>query len=109
MVPSRRISEKDIGYPVRLVQITPAHMMRVTDLIVTCVETLRRICRCSLENEFTELIRLNRWMVMYLTVNQLDSIVAVAWMVLGPETPRTPCRWTSVLRPWFNGSLATRF
>jgi len=41
IVPSRRIFEKDIGYPVRLVQVAPAHMMRVTGLIVTCVETLR--------------------------------------------------------------------
>ncbi|MQM15361.1 hypothetical protein Taro_048307 [Colocasia esculenta] len=37
---SRRIFEKDIGYPVRLVQVAPTHMMRVTGLIVTCVETL---------------------------------------------------------------------
>ena len=41
IVPSRRIFEKDIGYLVRLVQVVPAHMMRVTGLIVTCVETLR--------------------------------------------------------------------
>ena len=41
IVPSRRIFEKDIEYPVRLVQVAPAHMMRVTGLIVTCVETLR--------------------------------------------------------------------
>ena len=41
IVPSRRIFEKDIEYQVRLVQVAPAHMMRVTGLIVTCVETLR--------------------------------------------------------------------
>ena len=41
IVPTRGISEKDFKYPVRLVQVAPAHMMRVTDHIVTCVETVR--------------------------------------------------------------------
>ena len=32
-----------------------------------------RLVRYSLEKEFTELIRINPLMVLYLTVNQIDS------------------------------------
>ena len=48
-------------------------MMSMTDPKAIGVETLRIDSRCSLEKEFTELIGINPWMVLYLTVNQVDS------------------------------------
>ena len=48
-------------------------MMSMADLIAIGVETLRIDSGCSLEKEFTELIRMNPLMVLYLTVNQVDS------------------------------------
>ena len=44
-----------------------------TDPIAIGVETLRIDSGCSLEKEFTQLIRMNPSMVLYLTVNQVDS------------------------------------
>ena len=43
------------------------------DPIAIGVETLRIDRGCSLEKEFTVLIRMNPWMVVYLTVNRVDS------------------------------------
>ena len=48
-------------------------MMSMADPIAIGVETLRIDSGCSLEKEFTELIRMNPLMVLYLTVNQVDS------------------------------------
>ena len=48
-------------------------MMSMTDPIVIGVETLRIDSGSSLEKEFTELIRLNPLMELYLIVNQVDS------------------------------------
>ena len=44
-------------------------MMIMADAIAINVETLRIDSGCSLEKEFTELIHMNPWMVLYLTVN----------------------------------------
>ena len=48
-------------------------MMSMFDPITINEETLRIDSGCSLENEFTELIRINPRMVLYLTINQVDS------------------------------------
>ena len=48
-------------------------MMSMTDPIAIGVETLRIDRGCSLEKEFTVLIRMNPLMLLYLTVNQVDS------------------------------------
>ena len=48
-------------------------MMSMTDLIAISVKIIRIYSGCSLEKEFTESIRMNPWMVLYLTVNQVDS------------------------------------
>ena len=48
-------------------------MMSMADPIAIGVETIRIDSGCSLEKEFTELICMNPWMVLYLTVNQVDS------------------------------------
>ena len=50
-------------------------MERITlsDLLAIGVETLRIDYECALEKEFTELILINSWMVLYLTVNQVYS------------------------------------
>ena len=47
--------------------------MIMADHIAIGVETLRIASGCSLEKEFTELIHMNPWMVLYLTINQVDS------------------------------------
>ena len=48
-------------------------MMSMADPIAIDVETLRIDNGCYLEKEFTKLIRMNPCMVLYLTVNQVDS------------------------------------
>ena len=66
-------SRRTSNYPERITLSNPTHMMSMTDLIAISVETLRIDSGCSLEKEFTELIRMNPLMVLYLTVNQVDS------------------------------------
>ena len=48
-------------------------MMNMADPIAIGVETLRIDSECYLEKEFTELIRMNPSMALYLIVNQVDS------------------------------------
>ena len=47
--------------------------MSMADPIAIDVETLMIDSGCPLEKEFTKLIRMNHSMVLYLTVNQVDS------------------------------------
>ena len=47
------------NYPERIIQSNPTHMMSMVDLVDIDVETLRIDGGCSLEKEFTELIRMN--------------------------------------------------
>ena len=47
------------NYPERITLSNPSHMMSMSDPIAICVETLRIDSGCSLEKEFTELIRMN--------------------------------------------------
>ena len=61
------------NYPERIALSNPSHMMSMADPIAISVETLRIDSGCSLEKEFTELIRMNPLIVLNLTVNQVDS------------------------------------
>ena len=47
------------NYLERIALSNPTHMMSMADLIIIGVETLRIDSGCSLEKEFTELIRMN--------------------------------------------------
>ena len=47
------------NYPEKITLSNPTHMMSMVDLIDIGVETLRIDSGCSLEKEFTELIRMN--------------------------------------------------
>ena len=62
-------SRRTSNYPERITLSNPSHMMSMVDPIAIGVETLRIDSGCSLEKEFTELIRMNPRMVLYLTVN----------------------------------------
>ena len=68
-----RYSRRTSDYPERIALSNPTHMMSMTDPIAIGVETLRIDSGCSLEKEFTELICMNPIMVLYITVNQVDS------------------------------------
>ena len=52
-------SRRTSNYPERIALSNPSHMMSMTDPIAFGVETLRIDSGCSLEKEFTELIRMN--------------------------------------------------
>ena len=66
-------SRRTSNYLEIIVLSNPSHMMSMTDLIAIGLEILRIDSWCSLEKDFTELIRMNPWIVLYLTVNQIDS------------------------------------
>ena len=52
-------SRRTSNYPKRIALSNPSHMMSMIDPIAIGVETLRIDSGCSLEKEFTELIRMN--------------------------------------------------
>ena len=52
-------SRRTLNYPERIVLSNPTHMISMADPIAISVETLRIDSGCSLEKEFTELIRMN--------------------------------------------------
>ena len=52
-------SRRTSNYPERITIFNPTHIMSMTDLIAIGVETLKIDSGCSLEKEFTELIRMN--------------------------------------------------
>ena len=54
-----RYSRRTSNYPERIALSNPTHMMSMADPIAIDVETLRIDSGCSLEKEFTELIRMN--------------------------------------------------
>ena len=66
-------SRRTSNYLERIALSNPSHMMSMVDPIAISVETLRIDSGCSLEKEFTELICMNPWMVLYLTGSQVDS------------------------------------
>ena len=47
------------NYSKRIILSNPTHIMSMSDLVVIGVETLRIYSGCSLEKEFSELIRMN--------------------------------------------------
>ena len=49
------------------------YTISMADPVAISVETLRIDSGCSLDKEFTELICMNSRMILYLTVNQVDS------------------------------------
>ena len=52
-------SRRTSNYPEIIALSNSSHMMSMADLIAISVETLRIDNGCSLEKEFTELIRMN--------------------------------------------------
>ena len=54
-----RYSRRTLNYPERIILSNPSHMMSMADPITIGVETLMIDSGCSLEKEFTELIRMN--------------------------------------------------
>ena len=52
-------SRKTSNYPERITLSNLNHMMSMADLVAIGVETIRIDSGCSLEKEFTELIRMN--------------------------------------------------
>ena len=52
-------SRRTSNYPERIALSNPSYMMIMADHIAIGVETLRIDSGCSLEKEFTELIRMN--------------------------------------------------
>ena len=52
-------SRRTSNYPERIALSNPTHMISMVDIITIGVETLRIDSGCSLEKEFTELIRMN--------------------------------------------------
>ena len=54
-----RYSRRTSNYPERIILSDLTHMMSMADLMAISVETPRMDSRCSLEKEFTELIRMN--------------------------------------------------
>ena len=66
-------SRRTSNYLERIALSNLTHMMSMTDPIAIGVETLRIDSGYSLEKEFAELIRMNPLMVLYPTVNQVDS------------------------------------
>ena len=61
------------NYLERITLSNPTHMMSMADPVAIGVEALKIDSGCSLEKEYTELIHMNPLMVLYLTVNQVDS------------------------------------
>ena len=61
------------NYLKRIVISNLTNMMSMTDLEAIGVETRKIDSGCSLEKEFTKLIRRNPRIVLYLTVNQVYS------------------------------------
>ena len=57
--------------PDRLVHTMLALMKGMIDLIIICVETLKQVCRCLLENKFTERDSLKEHLMeFYLPINR---------------------------------------
>ena len=52
-------SRRTLNYPERIALSNPSHMMSMVDPIAIGIETLRIDSGCSLEKEFTKLIRMN--------------------------------------------------
>ena len=71
------------NYLKRIAISNPTHMISMADLVAIDVETPRIDSRCSFEKAFIEFIHMNPLMVLYLTINQVDSCHS---FVCGPLT-----------------------
>ena len=76
-------SRKILNYPERIALSNPTHTVSIAGPIAISAETLKINSGCYLEKEFTKLIRMNPWIVLYLNVNQVDSCHSC---VCGPLT-----------------------
>ena len=101
-------SRRTSNYPERIALSNPSHMMSIADPIAIGVETLRIDSECSLEKEFTELICMNPWMVLYLIFNQVDSCHDCVCGPLTWDTKDNLCMDDRVLIMTYE-SLATRY
>ena len=54
MFPINGLLKRGLVNPDRLIHTLFAHWIRMNDLMIICVETLKQVCRCLLENKFTE-------------------------------------------------------
>ena len=66
-------SRRTSNYLERITLSDLTHIMSMVDPVAIGVETLRIDSGCSLEKEFTELIRMNPSIVLCQIVNQVDS------------------------------------
>ena len=64
-------------------------MMSMADPVAIGVEILNIDSCCSLEKEFTELIHINPGMILYLTINQVDSCQNCVYDLLTWDTKYT--------------------
>ena len=62
-------SRRRSNYIERIALSNPTHMISMADHVPIGVKTLRIDSGCSLEKEFTKLIRMNPRMLLYLTGN----------------------------------------
>ena len=68
-----RYSRRTSNYLKSIALSNSTHMTSMTDPIAIIVETPRITSWWSLEKELTKLICMNHRMVLYLTINQVDS------------------------------------
>jgi len=55
----------------RLVHTMLSVLKRMIDIIIICVETLKQVCMCLLENKFTECNSLKEYLMeFYLSINR---------------------------------------
>ena len=66
-------SKRRLSFLERIILFDSIHMMSMTSYLAIGVKILRIDSICSLEKKFTKLICMSTLLVLYLTVNQLDS------------------------------------
>ena len=62
-----------LNYPETIAHYDLTHMMNMIDHVTIGMKTLRIDSGCSSIKDFTELICINPWIVLYLTIYQVDS------------------------------------
>ena len=78
-----RYSRRTSNYQERIMLFDLTHTMSMVDRVTIDMETLMIDSECSLKKEFIELIHMNPWMILYLTINHVDSYHSCIW---GPST-----------------------
>ena len=64
-------SRRKSNYLERITISHPTDMMRMADPVAIDLEIVTLDSGCFLEKEFTKLIRMNPWMILYQTINQV--------------------------------------